>query len=202
MRDNKNKSKRTFVIILDLVIAISLAFSMVLGFKYMYEVYFSKFETEQSLVEIDKVLAEEITREEFEPVVSDAIFKLQVEGVTDWVPVIEGDSLVILNRGVGHVSQTGYPGDGNRQIFLAAHRETHFRGIGNAEPGDIVKVETPYGEFEYVVDRFEIVPETQVDVIKTGVIDTEELVLMTCYPFNSWNTSTERYLVYAYPKVD
>lgn len=198
-KQEKNSiSKKLFLVIFDFTIAVTLTLSASLGFKYFFEQGYSQYDTVEALQEIDLILENKIPREEFNPVNGELIFKIKSDGIFDWIPVVEGDSMVNLNKAVGHITTTGYPGDGDRQIFLAAHRNTHFENLGDVKTGDIINVQTQYGDYKYAVERTEIVPETRVDVIQTGIIPREELVLMTCYPFSNWSTADERFLVYAY----
>ncbi len=198
-KEQKNSaSKRLFLVIFDITIAITLTLSVGLGFKYLFEQGYSQYDTVEALQKMDLILDNKISRQEFEPRNGELIFKIKSDGIFDWVPIVEGDSLVNLNKGAGHITETGYPGDVNRQIFLAAHRHTHFVKLGEIKEGDIIDVQAPYGNFKYRVSHTKIVPETQVDVVKTGIIEREELVLMTCYPFTRWSTADDRFLVYAY----
>ncbi len=198
-REKNSASKKLFLVLFDITIAITLTLSVALGFKYLFEQGYSQYDTVEALNEMNLILDNKISRDDFEPRNGELIFKIKSDGIFDWIPIIEGESLVNLNKGAGHITSTGYPGDGNRQIFIAAHRHTHFVNLGNIKKGDIINVQTPYGNFDYEVSHTKIVPETQVEVIETGIIDREELVLMTCYPFARWSTADDRFLVYAYP---
>ncbi len=202
--NKKEKNKKSlFTVFLDIIIALTFVTTIALGAKYSYETFYSDLRTKQANAEFERVLnaQETITREEFKPVVGEVAFRLKIDGLTDWIPVITDNatSLVNLERGAIHLEQTGMPTD-ERQIFTAGHRGTHYHNIDKANPGTTIFVQTLYGEFEYVVSHHIIVPETQVDVIKTEYLGEDELVLMTCYPFGDWSTNDERYLVYAYPK--
>src|SRR5262249_50220555 len=57
------------------------------------------------------------------------------------VPVLEGTSELILNRGVGHIPGTVLPGEvGN--IGVAGHRDGFFRVLKDVGPGDMIELET------------------------------------------------------------
>ncbi|MFV0425355.1 MAG: class D sortase [Bacilli bacterium] len=193
------KNKNFITYIFDIIIALAIVATFTFGYKYSLEVHSGEYSTTQKLTEVDNVIKEGISREDLENTPGYGIYKLKVKNVTDWMPVVEGDDLEFLAGGIGHNTATGHPGD-NRQIFLSAHRDTHFKELEFVNIGDTVIVQTSYGKFEYTVSHTKIVDATEVSVIKTEQLEEDELVLMTCWPFNSWTDSTERYLIYAYPK--
>lgn len=200
MGENKKKENKNILISLfDIIIAIAIVATFAFGYRFALEIESGTYTASTTLNDVDKMLKNKIPRDEMENTPGGGIYKLKIDGRTDWMPVIEGDDLTLLSRGIGHHTPTGHPGD-SRQIFLSAHRETQFRELEFTKPGDTVFVHTSYGKFEYIVDRTKIVKETQVDVIKTEKLSEDELVLMTCWPFNSWTDPKERFLIYAYPK--
>ncbi|MFV0498792.1 MAG: class D sortase [Bacilli bacterium] len=196
---NKRKKNNVITIILDTIIILAIVATFSFGYKYSLEVYSAEYSTSQKLSEVDELIKNDISREDMENTPNYGIYKLKVKNVTDWMPVIEGDNLEFLGAGIGHHSSTGHPGD-SRQIFLSAHRDTHFKSLEYVDIGDVVIIQTSYGKFEYVVDKTKIVDYRDVSVIKTDKLAEDELVLMTCWPFNSYVDSEERYLIYAYPK--
>lgn len=108
--------------------------------------------------------------------------------------VVEGTDSTTLQTGPGHYPDTGLPGQGTT-IGLAGHRTTYlapFRHIDDIEPGDLVVVEMPYGEFTYAVEETEIVEPTDVGIVRRG--GEERLVLTACHPLYS---AAERYAVFA-----
>ncbi len=197
--NKKKKNKGVIAYIFDVVIAIAIVATFTFGYKYSLEVHSGEYSTTQTLTEIDELLTQDIPRDELTNELGHGIYKLKVVNVTDWMPVVEGDDLELLNAGIGHNTTTGHPGD-SRQIFLSAHRDTHFKQLEFVNAGDTILVHTTYGKFEYIVSHTKVVPETEVSVIKTEQLEEDELVLMTCWPFNSWTEPTERFLIYAYPK--
>ena len=65
-------------------------------------------------------------------------------------PVYYGDNESILDIGVGQYMNSGLPGEG-RPILLAGHNGTHFNRLQFVEKGDIVKLKTSWGNYEYKV---------------------------------------------------
>ncbi len=198
-KDKKSFVKSFFTAILDLAIALSVIATFALGYKYSIEIHASNYATGATLDEIEEILSTPIPREDLTNEVGQGLYKIKIDKYSDWMPVVEGEDLFDLSRGIGHNAVTGHPGD-RRQIFLSAHNTTHFKVLENVNPGDTVTIMTPYGKFEYIISHTDIVNETQTDIIKTGHLEQDELLLMTCYPFTNWAEAEERFLVYAYPK--
>jgi sortase A len=116
-------------------------------------------------------------------------------------PVVEGTSLDILARGVGHYKGAAMPGQvGN--FAVAGHRKTHgepFRYMDAVRAGDAVVVETADTWYTYRVDRDPFIVEpTDLGVVapvpeKPWAKPTEKLItLTTCNP---WWASTQRMIV-------
>ncbi len=193
--------KKVINLVIDLSIVLLAVTAIAMGMKNSYIGYNNDVLTAQSLEQFNNSNNTEnfSDRSEFNPRNGDVIATVQVMGVTDIIPIIEGDSEANLSRGATHLIQTGYPGD-SRQIFLSAHRDVHFQELEHVEIGDTVIVTMPYGEYEYIVSDTKIIHETDVHVIKTEMLEQDELVLMTCYPFSNITNPERRFLVYAYPK--
>jgi sortase A len=65
---------------------------------------------------------------------------LRVPKVGIEVPVFEGTSDLVLNRGVGHVSGTAMPGE-NGNMAISGHRDGFFRGLKDVAVGDRIEVQ-------------------------------------------------------------
>jgi sortase A len=126
---------------------------------------------------------------------------LRVPKVGIEVPVFEGTSDVVMNRGVGHVSGTAMPGQiGNMagNIVIAGHRDGFFRGLKDLAVGDRIEVQrnVEVGQTDtYVIDHIKIVLPQDTSVLKPT--DTSTLTLITCYPFYYVGSAPERYIVQA-----
>jgi LPXTG-site transpeptidase (sortase) family protein len=114
------------------------------------------------------------------------------------VAVYETMDLGVLRYGLGHYPQTGWP-NSNRQIFLAGHNNRELRVLKDIKPGDKITFKSSLGVTDYFVKNTKIVDEKEGGVVNPGTLEKDELVLMTCYPFNSLGNEKERFLVYAYP---
>jgi sortase A len=107
--------------------------------------------------------------------------------------VLDGTSGEALAFGPGLMHETsafGAPGT----TVVAAHRDTHFRFLKFVEIGDVVEVTRNDAlTFRYKVTALRIADWNQsgIDRHKNGF----NLVLATCYPFDSITHGAQRYLV-------
>lgn len=108
--------------------------------------------------------------------------------------VVQGDSLRLLNRAVGHLPDSPLPGE-NGNVALAAHRDGLFRPLRAVQPGDAITLRTADREFQYEVLWTAVVPPTAVGVLEP----TSEpvLTLVTCFPFYYVGPAPERFVVRA-----
>jgi sortase A len=113
-------------------------------------------------------------------------------------PILAGIAESTLMHGAGHVPGTAWPGsEGN--VVLAAHRDMHFALLRFAEVGDTVTVSTRWGERSYVIESLDIVDPDNTAVLEAT---TDQLVLITCYPFRYFGRAPQRLLVTAVPAPD
>jgi sortase A len=125
----------------------------------------------------------------------DVIGVLSIPRLEREVPIIEGTDGKELKKGVGHYSTTSLPQE-NDQIFLAGHRDTVFRNIGDLKSGDFLTIKMSSGTFTYEIFNSYIVDEHDTTVIRQ-TNPQEILTLSTCYPFNIYGNSNERYIIEA-----
>jgi sortase A len=112
------------------------------------------------------------------------------------VPVLEGTSDLILNRGVGHVAGTALPGEqGN--VAITGHRDGFFRPLKDVALGDTIEVQRGAGGQvdRYVVRNIKIVYPNDTSVLSKTTDST--LTLITCYPFYFVGSAPQRYIVQA-----
>jgi sortase A len=117
------------------------------------------------------------------------------------IPVLQGTTLDLLGRGVGHYKDSALPGRiGN--FAVAGHRKTHgepFRYLDEMRDGDLIVVETADTWYTYREDRDPfIVDPTDLGVVapvpdRPGATPFQKLItLTTCNP---WWASTQRMIV-------
>lgn len=106
-----------------------------------------------------------------------------------------GDSYSVLKSGVGIYNGSSVPGYG-KTILAAGHNNTYFNGLKYAKKGQIIKIRTNYGNYQYEIT------DTQVkDMDDSSAYDLdadhENLILYTCYPFDELGLTPNRFFVYA-----
>ncbi|MES2605888.1 MAG: class GN sortase [Pseudomonadota bacterium] len=114
--------------------------------------------------------------------------------------VLAGVSGTALAFGPGLMEGTALPGDGT--TVLAAHRDTHFAMLEHINIGDPLRLQTAQGRwFDYEVMTTEVVDTRERPLVIAP--DTDELVLLTCYPFSAWTAGGPlRLVVVAAPVYD
>jgi sortase A len=131
-----------------------------------------------------------------------AILRIPRLGAAWAKPVYQGVGLDVLAKGIGHYPDTQLPGQIGNAAF-AGHRAGHGNpliDIDTMRPGDAIVVETADTYVIYRVDRSEIVPPTDINVLapvpdQPGVAPTESwLTLTSCEPKYG---STNRFIVFA-----
>lgn len=120
--------------------------------------------------------------ESLHPEEGSAVARLEIPAIGVDKIVVEGVSQPDLRRGPGHYPGTPLPGQaGNAAI--AGHRTTYgapFYRLDELEPGDVIRVTTRDGVFEYEVTGSEVVAPTRVDVLND--FGDDRLTLTTCNP--------------------
>jgi sortase A len=124
-----------------------------------------------------------------EPIGTLEIARLGLSGV-----VVEGDSDAVLDVAIGHLPDTPLPWhEGNSA--LAAHRDALFRPLKGVRLGDVLRLKTPYGDFDYQVRDTLIVKPGDIWVLDPTPGTT--LTLISCWPFNYIGSAPERFIVRA-----
>jgi len=98
-----------------------------------------------------------------------------------------------LGQAIGHLEGTAPPGS-NSNVVLAGHVTLSegvygpFAGLGQLNEGDLLVIYEGDQKFNYVIDGYQIVERTAIDV--TYPSQTGQVTLITC---NNWNRGTNRY---------
>ena len=124
-----------------------------------------------------------------EPIGTLEIARVGLSGV-----VIEGDEDSVLDRAIGHLPDTPLPWHTGNSA-LAAHRDALFRPLKGIRLGDILRLRTPHGDFEYLVRDIQIVKPDALWVLDPTPISM--LTLISCWPFNYIGSAPERFIVRA-----
>lgn len=112
------------------------------------------------------------------------------------LPVYFGDTLEILKKGVGHSSESYFPGEGGTIIYMGHNSQKMFRRFSELQIGNEIIVKTNYGEYKYKIYDMQLIKETETEKLPIQK-EKEILMVYTCYPFNNIGYATQRYVVYA-----
>ena len=128
------------------------------------------------------------------PLEGGSIGMIEIPRLGIGVAVVEGDSAALLDRAVGHISDTALPGEtGN--VVLAGHRDTFFRPLEHVRAGDTITVKTVRGDFHYLVESTIVVKPDDLWVL--APIGGRTLTLITCFPFAYVGSAPDRFVVRA-----
>ncbi len=128
------------------------------------------------------------------PPAGSVIGRLEVPAIDLSVMLLQGTDDWTLDRAVGHIEGTALPGQtGN--IGIAGHRDGFFRGLRKLARGDLIKLTTLQGRFEYRIDNISIVRPSDTKVLAATGAPT--LTLVTCYPFYYVGSAPKRFVVMA-----
>ena len=123
------------------------------------------------------------------------VARIEVKRIHASAIVLAGSSGQALAFGPGHVERTANAGERGVAVY-SAHRDTHFRFLKDVVIGDEIDITGSDGKtFRYRADSTSIVrfDASGIDPLASGY----ELVLSTCWPFDSMTSGPERYLLHA-----
>lgn len=134
------------------------------------------------------------TSEEITPELGTSYGMLNCERVGLQAEIFYGDSEVEFQKGIGQYTNGAFPWN-QGSVLLGGHDTTYFKSLIEIQKDDIVTVRTNQKEYQYQVDKIEIIEAESFD---NSILESEDrLILYTCYPFgNILKDRTERYLVY------
>lgn len=90
----------------------------------------------------------------------------------------------ILKKGIGQKQESSLPGYGGITV-LYGHNDTSFWFLKELESGDIVKIDTAYGEYEYRVTEAKVGCADNASELYPTDNGNDKLVMCTEYPFKS-----------------
>lgn len=123
-----------------------------------------------------------------------ALGRIEIPRIGVRAMIRKGADEETLARAVGLVPGTAEPGEAGN-IVLAAHRDTFFRPLRDIRVADRIKLVVPPNEYVYEVDSTRIVSPEETSVLQSK--GTEELTLVTCYPFRFLGPAPDRFIVSA-----
>ena len=123
------------------------------------------------------------------------VARIEIKRLHAGAIVLAGSTGQALAFGPGHLELT--PDAGERGVAVySAHRDTHFRFLKDVVIGDEIAVTRSDGRtFRYRADGTAVVryDASGIDPLRNGY----ELVLSTCWPFDTITSGPERYLLHA-----
>lgn len=134
------------------------------------------------------------------PEFGECIGNISIETINVDLALYYGNTLDILKNGVGIAPAGWFPGEGGSIICMGHNFSSFLARLPELENGDIITINTTYGNYNYEVYDQKIIDETDFDALP--VQEKEEiLMLYTCYPINNIGHASERYVVYAKLKL-
>jgi sortase A len=120
--------------------------------------------------------------------------QIRIERIGLRAAISEGERASVLKRGVGHLPDTPWLGQGGN-VALAGHRDTVFRSLKHIQTGDVIEITTAEGVVRYAVEETSVVSPTDLTVLESSGRST--LTLITCYPFSFFGAAPDRFVVRA-----
>ena len=124
----------------------------------------------------------------------EAAGRIRIPKISANFVVVDGTTPGALRKGPGLFPETGFPGTGGTTA-IAGHRTTYlapFRNIDRLVKGDRIDVRMPYANFEYRVEKQQIVDPNAIEVIRN--VGYDRLVLSACHPKYS---AAQRIIIFA-----
>jgi LPXTG-site transpeptidase (sortase) family protein len=109
---------------------------------------------------------------------------IQIPSIDLDMVVVQGTDYTSLKKGPGHYIDTADPWRDTGRVGIAGHRTTYlhpFFNLDKVQPGDTIRLLTPYGRYTYAVTRVYVVPEEGSGVVLEQT-EKPTLVLTTCNP--------------------
>ena len=130
------------------------------------------------------------------PTIGSKYATMKIESIGVDLPVYYGANYTILKSGIAHDENSYFPGEGGSIIMAGHNFKSFLANLPKANKGDIIKLETTYGIFEYKISDTKIVDENNVDAVPIQK-GKEVLMIYTCWPINNIGHASQRYVVYA-----
>ena len=123
------------------------------------------------------------------------VARIEVKRIRASTIVLKGSSGQALAFGPGHLETTSEPGERGAAVY-SAHRDTHFRFLKDIAIGDAITVTRSDGRtFTYRATSASVVRFDASGI--DPLTNAHELVLTTCWPFDSITPGPMRYVLHA-----
>lgn len=127
-------------------------------------------------------------------VAGESLGQIRIERLGLKAAISEGERASVLRRGVGHLPDTPWIGEGGN-VALAGHRDTVFRSLRNIQNGDVIEIVTADKLVRYRVEKTAVVSPDDLSVLNPSNLSV--LTLITCYPFSFFGSAPDRFIVRA-----
>lgn len=135
------------------------------------------------------------------PTINTQYGTISCEAINLTAPLYYGDNSYALQNGAGQYAKSSFPGEG-RPILIGGHDGTFFAPLQKIKKGDVIRLETTLGDYEYEVTGMKVADKADTDAYDLTQ-DKEQLILYTCYPFGKLiGNRDKRYFVYCNLKSD
>lgn len=110
--------------------------------------------------------------------------------------IVYGDERRFLEKSVGMYAGSHFPGEGSTTLIAGHNNRKIFNHLGEIQIGDIVRITTTYGIYEYRVRETKVFHLNEIQKAYDLNADHENLILYTCYPFKTLGYFSKRFFVY------
>lgn len=107
-----------------------------------------------------------------------------------------GDITSILSVGVGHSTWSDMPTENGVVVYSGHNKKNMLNGLKEIAKGNKIIVDTSYATCTYEVIKTSVLKDTEVDKL-TKINDKETLIVYTCYPFDTYVYTNDRFVVYS-----
>jgi sortase A len=143
--------------------------------------------------DVSAVPLPQLSRSDFRFVRGGPVARLLIPSIDLDQIVVEGVGPIELNAGPGHYPGSALPGETGNAI-ISAHRDRHFRRMGEIEVGTTIRTETRTGVTEWVVTERRIVSRDAPALFQES---EATLTLTTCWPIRYFGPAPDRLLLIA-----
>ncbi len=120
--------------------------------------------------------------------------RLEIKSASVSTDLYFGDSSAVLKKGVGQYIGSFIPGCG-RPLLVGGHNNSAFNSLQFVKKGDIVTITTNYGIYKYKITSTRITDHKDKSAYDLS-LQKEQLILYTCYPFDTLGLTSKRFFVY------
>jgi sortase A len=110
--------------------------------------------------------------------------------------ILEGASGRNMAFSATHTSISGFPGQ-NKSTIISGHRDSHFEYLKELKLGDKIIADEIKNKYHYEIVEIKVINIHQEKLL---IRNLDELILTTCYPFDSLQAGGDlRYVIHALP---